>query len=251
MKKMISKEIVFNQLKGKLVVSCQALQDEPLHGSDVMGKMAKAACVGGASGIRANSAVDIEAIKGYVDLPIIGLVKRDYPQSDVYITATRKEADELIGAGVDIIAIDATDRPRPNGESLESLIAYLKAKGQTIMADVSTFDEALKAVKLGVDCVSTTMSGYTPYSPQQCCPDFILLKRLVDTLQIPVFAEGRISTPEDVKRAMDIGAHAVVVGSAITRPQEITKKFVQSIQSRGEKQDEHTNGVQEQVRRIN
>jgi N-acylglucosamine-6-phosphate 2-epimerase len=247
---MISKEIVFEQLKGKLVVSCQALEHEPLHGADVMGKMAKAACVGGASGIRANGAVDVKAIKGYVDLPIIGLVKRDYPQCDVYITATRKEADELIWEGVDMIAIDATTRPRPNGESLESLISYLKVKGQTIMADISTYEEAVNVVRLGVDCVSTTMSGYTPYSPQQCEPDFKLLKRLVDTLHIPVFAEGRISTPEEVAKALDIGAHTVVVGSAITRPQEITKKFVQSIENRGGKQDAGTNGVKEQIRRI-
>ncbi len=248
---MISKEIVFEQLKGKLVVSCQALEHEPLHGADVMGKMAKAAYVGGASGIRANSAVDIMAIKQYVDLPIIGLVKRDYPGSDVYITATTKEADELIGAGVDMIAIDATTRTRPNGESLESLISYLKSKGQTIMADVSTYEEAVHAVELGVDCVSTTMSGYTPYSPQQCEPDFTLLKRLVETIKIPVFAEGRISTPEEVCQALDMGAHTVVVGSAITRPQEITKRFVQSIQNKGGNQDAGTNGIKEQIRRVN
>jgi N-acylglucosamine-6-phosphate 2-epimerase len=248
---MISKEIVFEQLKGKLVVSCQALENEPLHGADVMGKMAKAAYVGGASGIRANSAADIQAIKQYVDLPIIGLVKRDYPGSEVYITATRKEADELILAGVDMIAMDATTRPRANGESLETLMTYLKSKGQTIMADVSTYEEAVNAAKLGADCVSTTMSGYTPYSPQQCGPDFILLKRLVETLQVPVFAEGRISTPDDVNRALDLGAHTVVVGSAITRPQEITKKFVESIQNRGGTQDARTNGVKEQIRRIN
>ncbi len=246
------KEQVFQRLKGKLIVSCQALEHEPLHGSDVMGKMAKAAYQGGAAGIRANGAEDIKAIKQYVNLPIIGLVKRDYEDSEVYITATKKEVDELMGEGVDIIAIDATSRTRPNGETLEGLIAYLKSHNQKIMADISSFEEGIAAEKLGVDCISTTMSGYTPYSPQQKEPDFNLLEKLVSKLTIPVFAEGRISTPDQAEKAINLGAHSVVVGSAITRPQEIAKNFAQQLEQEGRNRNAaNANYVQKQDRRLN
>ncbi|MGD6870975.1 N-acetylmannosamine-6-phosphate 2-epimerase [Sutcliffiella horikoshii] len=247
----MTKKQIFQQIKGKLIVSCQALENEPLHGSEVMAKMAKAAYIGGASGIRANGLEDIKAIKQAVALPIIGLVKRDYPDSEVYITATKKEVDELIEAGVDIIALDATNRTRPNSETLETLVAYIKANNILVMADISTFEEGKCAAELGVDCVSTTMSGYTAYSPQKQEPDFYLLKKLVKELSIPVFAEGRISTPEEAKRALDLGAFSVVVGSAITRPQEITKNFAKVFEKEVAGYDGSTNGVKEQVRRIN
>lgn len=219
----------FRKIEGKLIVSSQALKDEPLYGPEIMAKMARAAAIGGAVAIRANGASDIRAIKKEVDLPIIGLVKRDYPDSDVYITATKKEIDELLAVGVSMIALDATFQTRPNGESLETLIRYLKEKGQRIMADISTLEEGKLAARIGVDCVSTTLSGYTSYSRQLDEPDFQLIEELSQQVKIPVIAEGRVSTPEQAKKALECGAYAVVVGSAITRPQLITESFVKQI----------------------
>lgn len=220
---------IFGELKGRLIVSCQALEDEPLHGSDIMAKMAIAARSGGASGIRANSKEDIIAIKQVVNLPIIGLVKRDYKDSDIYITPTIREIDELIEAEADIVAIDATSRKRPCNESLSHLIDYLKNHGKLVMADISTFEEGIKAEEMGVDCLSTTLSGYTPYSPSHSNPDFELVEKLVNYARIPVFAEGKITTPDQARHMIKLGAYAVVVGSAITRPQCITERFVQGL----------------------
>ncbi len=220
---------IIEKIKGSLIVSCQALDDEPLHGSEIMALMAKAAKQGGAVAIRANGKEDILAIKKEVELPIIGLVKRDYPDSPVYITATKEEVDELIEAGVSMIAVDATNRSRPNQETLQSLIKYIKPLGIPIMADVSTVEEGMKAEKLGVDCISSTLSGYTEYSPTHSGPDFELIENLVNCCSVPVIAEGRIKTPDHAKQALSIGAYAVVVGSAITRPQIITKDFAEGM----------------------
>ncbi|MCM3338415.1 N-acetylmannosamine-6-phosphate 2-epimerase [Paenibacillus sp. MER TA 81-3] len=221
---------ILERIQNRLIVSCQALEDEPLHGSALMAKMAMAAEVGGAAGIRANMAKDIEQIKQLTDLPIIGIVKRDYDDSDIYITPTMTEVKELIDVGVDMIALDATRRKRPNGETLEEIIAYAKQHQQTVMADISTEDEALYAASLGVDCVSTTLSGYTPYSPQDAMPNFSLVEKLVKSLRIPVIAEGKINLPSQAARMLQLGVHAVVVGSAITRPQLITQAFVAEIE---------------------
>lgn len=214
-----------DRLKDGIVVSCQALPDEPLHGSEIMARMAVAAKQGGAIAIRANSKEDIIAIKKAVPLPVIGIVKRDYEGSDVYITPTYKEVDELLAAGVDMIAFDATNRKRPEDCTLESMVSYMKNNNVYIMADVSTLEEAIYAEKLGVDCVSTTLSGYTPYSPQQSGPDFDLVEKAVHELSIPVIAEGRIKMPSQVDKMFEAGAHCVVVGGAITRPQLITQEF--------------------------
>jgi N-acylglucosamine-6-phosphate 2-epimerase len=219
----------FQKIKGKLIVSCQALENEPLHGSEVMAKMAAGAEMGGAAGIRANGAGDIAAIKKKVSLPVIGLVKRDYPDSEVYITPTLKEIDELIEAGADMIAMDATIRKRPNSESLENLVRYAKKNNKLTMADISTYEEGIQAAKLGFDCVSTTMSGYTSHSVNQTGPDFLLIEKLAKILEIPVIGEGRISTPAEAQTAIQSGAYAVVVGSAITRPQIITQKYADAI----------------------
>lgn len=219
----------FDKVKGGLIVSCQALEDEPLYGSDVMAKMAAAAEQGGASGIRANGAEDIRAIKALTSLPVIGLIKRNYLDSEVYITPTKAEIDELISADADIIALDATNRLRPKGETLEELVKYIKAKGQKMMADVSTLEEGVYAEELGFDCISTTLSGYTSYSPQSDSPDFELLKNLLEKVAIPVIAEGRIGTPDQAKEALSMRSFAVVVGSAITRPQLITRQFADKL----------------------
>ncbi|MBM7661765.1 N-acylglucosamine-6-phosphate 2-epimerase [Bacillus mesophilus] len=241
----------FSNVKGGLIVSCQALEDEPLHGSTVMAKMALAAQMGGAVGIRANGPEDIAEITKTVDLPVVGLIKRDYTDSPVYITPTKKEVDELLGVDVAMIALDATKRERPNGESLEALVSYIHSKGRLVMADISTYEEGVYAQEIGCDCVSTTLSGYTPYSPQTQDPDFTLIQELVKKLTIPVFAEGRISTPEKASTALSLGAHTVVVGSAITRPQNITKDFVNFILKDGQEHDKHNTAKPKQIRRVN
>lgn len=224
----------FDKLQGKLVVSCQALEGEPLHSSEIMAKMALAAKQGGATGIRANSVQDIQAIKKEVDLPVIGIIKRDYSDSPVFITATLKEVQELLASGAEMLAIDATDRRRPNGETLEELITYVKKHAPKIqlMADTSTVEEAVQAEKLGFDCVGTTLIGYTEETRGQSlyAEDFAILKEIKEKVSIPVVAEGKLDTPELAQQALVNGADFVVVGSAITRPQLITKKFAEAIQ---------------------
>ena len=220
-------------LEGKLIVSCQALADEPLHSSFIMGRMAKAAKVGGASGIRANTGKDIKEIQNEVDLPIIGIVKKDYDDSKVYITPTIKEIDELMDAKIDIIALDATSDLRPEGNSLDDFFKEIKEKypDQLLMADCSTVDEAIHADKLGFDFVGTTLVGYTDQSKGDKIEanDFEILREIIANVGAKVIAEGNINTPEKAKRVIELGAYSVVVGSIITRPQVITKNFVDKL----------------------
>ncbi|MFU0799816.1 MAG: N-acetylmannosamine-6-phosphate 2-epimerase [Xylanivirga thermophila] len=224
-------EFLNNVYKG-LIVSCQALNTEPLYGSEIMAKMATAAKMGGAVAIRANYAQDIKAIKKVVNLPVIGLVKRDYDDSDAYITPTLKEVKEVVEAGAEVVAIDATDVLKPGGKTTAQLIKEIKENFDImILADISTYEEAVKAQEAGADFVSTTMSGYTPYSPQLEGPDFKLMARLSQDLVIPVFGEGRIWTPEEAVKALELGVHAVIVGTAITRPREITQRFAKAVAS--------------------
>ncbi len=230
MKKLIGHPIL-NKIKGGLIVSCQALEEEPLYGSNMMAAMAYAAQQGGAVGIRANSPRDIQSIKKKCHLPLIGLYKKHYSESPVYITPTIEEVTQVVEAGADIVAIDATAQSRPGGETLEHFISAIRKKHPEtlIVADISSFEEGKNAIRLGVDILSTTLSGYTPYSPQIEKPDIELVKKLADLNVIPVLAEGRIWTVEECSACMAAGAFAVVVGTAITRPQEITRRFVQSI----------------------
>lgn len=220
------------ELRHKLIVSCQALPDEPLHSDFIMARMAVAAKEGGASGIRANSVVDIAAIQKAVVLPIIGIIKRDYQGADVYITATMKEVDELMTVRPDIIAIDATTSTRPNGESLKEFFQKAKEKypDQLWMADCSTIDEMLTADQLGFDFIGTTLVGYTKQSQGDKIEsnDFEIIRKALSKLSHPLIAEGNIDTPDKVHRVLELGAYSVVVGSAITRPQLITKKFVEA-----------------------
>lgn len=217
-------------IHNKLVVSCQALEHEPLHSSFIMGKMALAAAQGGAAGIRANTAKDIHEIKTQVQLPVIGIVKRDYPDSPVYITPTMKEIDELAAEGVEIIALDATQDPRPGGLTLEELVRQIREKypDQLLMADISTVEEAKTADRLGFDIISSTLVGYTSSSNGDKVyeNDFAILKKIIEAVDAPVIAEGNILTPEMAKRCLEIGAYSVVVGGAITRPQQITERFI-------------------------
>ncbi|GCF93227.1 putative N-acetylmannosamine-6-phosphate 2-epimerase [Enterococcus florum] len=216
------------QLRGNVIVSCQALENEPLHSSYIMSKMALAAKQGGAAGIRANSVADIQAIKSEIDLPVIGIVKRDYEDSKVYITATAKEVEELLTTEAEIIAMDATKQTRPNNERLSDLLELVHKAGRLAMADISTIEEALEAEKLGFDLLSTTLAGYTDYSHKTETPDFELLQRIINEVKTPVIMEGHTDRPEQVTQAFRLGCFAVVVGSIITRPQVITKKYVEA-----------------------
>lgn len=220
---MIEKVSLFSRIEGGLVVSCQALEDEPLHSAEIMARMAEAAMIGGAVGIRCNGVEDTKAIRAKVDLPVIGLWK--VGREGVYITPTADHALSIIDAGAEMVALDAT-KMRAN---LESDVLAIHKVGGLVMADISTYEEALMAADVGVDCISTTLSGYTEWSPRQEAPDFDLVNRLSNRLSIPVIAEGRINTPELLEEAFAVGAFAVVVGSAITRPQWITSNFIRRL----------------------
>ena len=221
-------------VKGHLIVSCQALPDEPLHSSFIMGRMARAAKWGGAKGIRANTVEDINEIQKEVDLPVIGIIKRVYGDCPVFITPTMKEIDELIeGAHPEIVALDATCRVRPDGRTLDELYADIRAKypEQKLMAYCSTLEECLHAAQLGFDFVGTTLVGYTKQSSELKIEenDFEIIRTILSKVKHPVIAEGNINTPEKLKRVLDLGAYCAVVGSAITRPQLITKTFADAI----------------------
>ena len=217
-----------------LIVSCQALPDEPLHSSFIMSKMALAAYQGGAVGIRANTKEDIQAIQQEVDLPIIGIVKRDYKGSKVFITATSQEVDELIESGCEVIALDATTQTRPK-ESLSELVAYIRehAPNVEIMADISTLEEAKQADELGFDYVGTTLRGYTDYTKGHILyeDNFQFLKEVLEAVDAKVIAEGNVITPEMFETVSNLGVHCTVVGGAITRPKEITQRFVDALKS--------------------
>ena len=232
-------ENLTKKMKGHLIVSCQALSEEPLHSSFIMGRMAKAAYEGGAGGIRANTVEDITEIRKNVDLPIIGIIKKEYDDSEVYITPTMAEVDALMEMGddrPDIIAIDATKRNRPGNISLDEFFGAVRQKypDQLFMADCSDFEEAVHADELGFDFIGTTLVGYTSYTKNIHIEagSFSLLREILKSVKHPVIAEGNIDVPIKAKEAMDYGCFAVVVGSAITRPQLITKKFAEILEQK-------------------
>ena len=224
-------------LKRGLIVSCQATPEEPLHGPQFMARMALAAEIGGAVGVRINSAIDIAAVKEIVKLPIIGIIKQDYPGSYVRITPTLKEIRAVYEAGADIVAVDCTFRERPDGMDVASLIANVKREFPELllMADIRDFEEGIFAWKQGADIVATTLAGYPDDLTKSDVPlEFMppsldLVCELADAVDIPVIAEGRIWSSENAVKALKNGAHAVVIGASITRPQVITQRIVSEI----------------------
>ena len=218
-------------LERGLIVSCQAVKGEPLYGLDIMHHFARAAVLGGAKGIRANYVSDINAIKKEVDVPVIGIIKAVYEGSDVYITPTLKEVKALLTTGCEVIAFDATNRFRPNGEKLEDLVEYIRdhAPNVEIMADCSTFEEAEAADAMGFDYVGSTLRGYTEYTKGISIPDYDMLSRMRKELNAKVIAEGGIWEISQLDKVLECDPYAVVIGSAVTRPMDITKRFVNAI----------------------
>lgn len=216
--------------KGGLVVSCQARTDNPFHGAHFMGAMALAARDGGASAIRANGVSDVRAVKA-AGLPVIGIDKQFSDAVPVYITPTLAACDALAEAGADIIGIDATPRQRRGDEPARLIRHITETLGLEAFCDIATPDEGAAAADMGATYVATTLSGYTDYTARtDDLPDYALIEALVARIKTPVVAEGRFSTPERARRALDCGAYAVVVGTAITNPREITRGFVRQIE---------------------
>lgn len=223
---------IFGQLKGKLIVSCQASPGDPLDSPDVICRMSLAAIAGGASGLRINSAEHISYLRKHTDLPIIGIHK-EYGSTGLHITPNFSLASALAAAGASMIAVDCTDRVWPDGEPWQKLIARIHEElGLPVMADVATFSEAKAAVAAGADCVGTTLNGYTDGTRHEQSFSWALLAQMAEGLGAPIIAEGHISSPEDAYRALNCGAWSVVVGSAITRPGTITANFVRALESR-------------------
>lgn len=226
---MSEKENLILSLYRKLIVSCQALEGEPLFGTEAIIQIAKAVAEGGASAIRANGFSDIMAIKALVNLPIIGLNKRHIEDYPVFITPTYEDASKVIEAGADIVALDCTDRRRP--ESLKSIFDRIRSNYPQIpiMADIASLEDARQIIELEPDILATTLSGYTEDTNHRDKPDLELVECLVKEFDVPVNAEGNFWTPDQVVNALRAGAHTVTVGSAITRPQIITERFVNNI----------------------
>lgn len=232
----MKKQEFFERIKGRVIVSCQACPGEPLYVEEksVMYLMARAAKQAGTPAIRTSSIRDVTAIKEETGLPVIGLIKICYEGYESYITPTMKEVDELVAAETDVIALDCTNRKRGDGKNICEFMAEVRTKypDAILMADISTYEEGVAAWKQGMDIVGTTMSGYTDYSPKSDEPDYELVRRLSEKLDIPVIGEGRVRSPKQAVQMLDAGAFAVVVGGAITRPLEIAARFIQAVNNR-------------------
>lgn len=196
--------------------------------------MARAAKQAGTPAIRTSSIRDVVAIKEETGLPVIGLVKVQYEGFESYITPTMKEVDDLAEAGSDIIALDCTNQKRGDGKTVSEFITEVREKypEAILMADISTYEEGVNAWKLGMDLVGTTMSGYTGYTQKTDGPDYELVRKLSETIDVPVIGEGRVHSPEQAVKMLETGAFAVVVGGAITRPLEIAQRFMKAVEGR-------------------
>lgn len=232
----MEKQEFFDRIRGQMIISCQAVPGEPLYVEEksIMYLMARAAKMAGSPAIRTSSIRDVIAIKEETGLPVIGLVKIQYPGYEGYITPTMKEVDELVEAGSDVVALDCTLRRRGDGTSVNDFIRDIREKYPDIilMADISNYEEGVNAWKCGVDIVGTTMSGYTDYTPKLDGPDYELMRRLAADLDIPVIGEGKTHTPVQAVAALDTGVWSIVVGGAITRPLEIAGRFMKAIEER-------------------
>lgn len=229
----MTKQEILEAIHGKMIISCQAVPGEPLYVEEksVMYLMARAAKMAGTPAIRTSGVRDVIAIKEETGLPVIGLVKIQYPGYESYITPTMKEVDELVEAGSDVVALDCTLRKRGDGRTINEFIAQIKEKYPDIilMADVSNYQEGINAWKCGVDIVGTTMSGYTEYTSKLDEPDYELMRRLAEDTDIPVIGEGKIHYPDQAVKVLETGAWAIVVGGAITRPLEIAQRFMNAL----------------------
>jgi N-acylglucosamine-6-phosphate 2-epimerase len=216
---------ILEKIKNGLIVSCQAPAQSPLSGKGLMAVMAEAAEAGGAAAIRAEGIADIKSIKSAVSIPVIGLIKKIQPGTSVIITESIQNVKDLIDAGADMVAVDATLRKRLDGTLGPEFIEKIKVLGIPIMADVDEMASALSAAKAGADCVSTTLAGYTiEMTPE--LPDIDLVSQCAVQINVPIIAEGRFSTPQQVAQAFDAGAWSVCVGGAITDPYLSTIRFV-------------------------
>ena len=230
----MTKQELFSIMKGTIIVSCQATPGEPLYMRDqsMMYLMARAAKQAGAKMIRTSSVRDIVEIKEETGLPVIGLIKREYPGYQGRITMTMREVDECMEAMADIVSIDCTDCERGDGLTPPEFLRQVKAKYPNIiiMADCATLEEAVAAYEAGADLVGSTMNGYTPQTAHcKGDPNYELVEQMVAKLPCPVIAEGRVHTPEQARRMLELGAWAVVVGGAITRPLEIATRFMNAV----------------------
>lgn len=235
----MKKDEILNAIRGKMIISCQAVAGEPLYVEEksIMYLMARAARMAGTPAIRTSGIRDVIAIKEETGLPVIGLVKIQYEGYDSYITPTMKEVDELVAAGSDVVALDCTLRKRGDGKTISQFLSEIREKYPDIilMADISNYEEGINAWKCGVDILGTTMSGYTSYTPKKDEPDYELMRMLSRDVDIPVIGEGKIHSPEQAVKALRTGVWAIVVGGAITRPLEIAQRFMRAIDAdRGE-----------------
>ena len=219
---------LLERLRGRLVVSCQAPPDDPLGTPEHLAAIAASVARAPVAGIRAQGPANLRAIREVLSLPLIGLWKDG--ADGVYITPTRRHAAAVVEAGADIVAIDATDRPRPDGLTFADSVAHVHRLGRLVLADVSTLAEGVAAEQAGADMVATTLSGYTPYSPQQSGPDLDLVAALAARVRVPVVAEGRLHTPDQARAALEAGAWTVVVGTAITAPVALARRFASALE---------------------
>lgn len=218
------------RLRGGLIVSCQAPKGSPLNDPRIISALALTAEQNGAVGVRINGPEHIAAVRRLVSVPVIGIEKVDSDESEVYITPTFAVAQRIAASGADIIALDATRRPRPQGEQLETLIRRVREELRLpVMADVSTLEEGMYAADCGADLVATTLCGYTDETAHLRPPDFALIERLAQKLSAPVICEGGVTAPEQARRALDCGAFAVVVGAAITAVNRLVRAFVRGL----------------------